>query len=365
MAELKEVKISNFRIFKELKIDNLSKVNIFIGKNNSGKTSILEALFFIFGMFNPDTTNKINMSRGLKIENAQHLQYFFHNLSYENKPYFYGKFDTGEERYLNFEPIRKNLQNKNYNKIISSSKETDNLTAEMDLDITGLNFDFSLHKPGSLKKSYKSSIVFNDNQVSINIPQDYKEKLEASFLINTKDDKETLINYSEILKRNNKEEKQYILNLLQFLDPNITDIQALPNSIYFGLQGVSSLVPMNIMGDGVRRLFRVISHVLLKKSTSVFIDEIENGLHFSTYKLLWEGLLNFSEKFDIQLFITTHNWEMLSYLQSFLSDESNERKRELMKIFTVARTENKGYQTYGYTYNDFKNAINNNIDLRI
>ncbi|MDR2087469.1 MAG: AAA family ATPase, partial [Dysgonamonadaceae bacterium] len=45
MAHLEQLKINNFRGFDSLEIDGLSKINLFVGKNNSGKTSILEALF--------------------------------------------------------------------------------------------------------------------------------------------------------------------------------------------------------------------------------------------------------------------------------------------------------------------------------
>ncbi|HAI70393.1 MAG TPA: ATPase, partial [Gammaproteobacteria bacterium] len=36
--------IKNFRLFKELEIEQLGRVNLIIGRNNSGKTALLEAL---------------------------------------------------------------------------------------------------------------------------------------------------------------------------------------------------------------------------------------------------------------------------------------------------------------------------------
>ena len=46
---LKHLKIRNFRIFKALEIDRLGRINLIAGKNNAGKTSLLEAVFLLAG----------------------------------------------------------------------------------------------------------------------------------------------------------------------------------------------------------------------------------------------------------------------------------------------------------------------------
>ena len=50
---LKSIRIRNYRGFKDCKIDDLGRVNIFAGMNNSGKTTILEALFLWSAGGNP------------------------------------------------------------------------------------------------------------------------------------------------------------------------------------------------------------------------------------------------------------------------------------------------------------------------
>jgi len=41
---LNEIKIENFRVFKQLNIKFDSKLNVFIGLNGSGKSSILDLI---------------------------------------------------------------------------------------------------------------------------------------------------------------------------------------------------------------------------------------------------------------------------------------------------------------------------------
>ncbi len=42
---IKDVEINNFRCFSKLKVSGFEKVNLISGKNNAGKTALLEALF--------------------------------------------------------------------------------------------------------------------------------------------------------------------------------------------------------------------------------------------------------------------------------------------------------------------------------
>lgn len=42
---INSLEISNFKKFEKLKLDHLSQVNLFVGTNNIGKTSLLEAIF--------------------------------------------------------------------------------------------------------------------------------------------------------------------------------------------------------------------------------------------------------------------------------------------------------------------------------
>lgn len=45
---LKSLYIQNFRQFRDLRIEPLKRINLIAGKNNSGKTGVLEALYLLF-----------------------------------------------------------------------------------------------------------------------------------------------------------------------------------------------------------------------------------------------------------------------------------------------------------------------------
>ncbi len=57
----RNLRIRNFRGFKELELNNFSRVNLFVGKNATGKTAILESIFIHGGMYNPESAFRVNL----------------------------------------------------------------------------------------------------------------------------------------------------------------------------------------------------------------------------------------------------------------------------------------------------------------
>jgi AAA15 family ATPase/GTPase len=161
-----------------------------------------------------------------------------------------------------------------------------------------------------------------------------------------------------------RKEERSILETLQKFDGTIQDLTALPDGIFFDIKNINELVPSNIMGDGIRRFLNIIIAVYKKKGSFVCIDEIENGLHYSAYKLLWKSLLSFSHLNDVQLFITSHNIETLACLTSVLEDEEFASMREYAKVFTVSRTVKSGHKAYRYSFEGFKDAIDHETEIR-
>ena len=74
-----QLEIENFRGIKSLEIDDLARVNLFVGRNNCGKTSVLEAAFLLTGMSNPALIPRIENSRGLFFNESSDLKNFFYD----------------------------------------------------------------------------------------------------------------------------------------------------------------------------------------------------------------------------------------------------------------------------------------------
>lgn len=357
MSLLKELTIENFRGFDKVELSDFSKINIILGKNNSGKTSILEAIFLLAGMSNPLLPDNINRLRGIGSIDARNLKYLFHNISFPNNPIFHARLEDLTERTLILTPIIKGNSDKD--KIAVEATSSSAMTTST--QISGLELTFSSKKYHDQKQSYKASINYTHQGLTQSLNNKYIETINATFIASDSNDSTILAGFSDLVKKKKDIE---VLKSLQSFDNRIESIQALPDGIYFGLKDVDELVLSNMAGDGIRRFLKIITAVANPSRTIALIDEIENGLHHSAYELLWKSILTLSSTLDLQLFITTHNAETLKCLQRILKDVEFEKQRDLVKIYTVVNTKNSGFKSFRYSYESFKDAIENDLEIR-
>ena len=76
---LKNVEIRNFRCFQKAVLAPLSRYNIIVGDNSSGKTALLEALF-LMSSSNPELSLRNNIWRGVSNSKAEFTAQYFKSL---------------------------------------------------------------------------------------------------------------------------------------------------------------------------------------------------------------------------------------------------------------------------------------------
>ncbi len=76
--------IDNFRGINHIEFNDLRRINIFVGKNNSGKTSVLEAIFLNIGAVNPELAPRINAFRDHNKVDDSSFRSFFYNFDINN-----------------------------------------------------------------------------------------------------------------------------------------------------------------------------------------------------------------------------------------------------------------------------------------
>lgn len=86
MDGFKNIDIRNLRGIEHLEIDDFARVNVFLGQNNSGKSSVLEALMLLMGMSNPDMPQQLNYLRTNTFSPFRNISYLFHNMDIKNAP---------------------------------------------------------------------------------------------------------------------------------------------------------------------------------------------------------------------------------------------------------------------------------------
>ena len=356
MDGFKNIEINNFRGIDHLKIDDFSRVNIFLGQNSSGKSSVLECLFLLLGMSNPDLPQTINSIRACSYHSSLlDLGYMFHNYDLRVSPEISSEmFDETKRHlalYLTYVFDEKSQPDIPNGQIPTSETKTFLNTLKMVFDIVS----------NQQKNSYESCITVNQQGLVSNkkLAEGYLEKNSVAFLTSDLAASNPANDLVELAKRRMKDS---VIEQLKFFDSRITTLEILNNVAYVGLEGIDQLLSVNMQGDGLQRYLNIVAASANPMNNILLIDEIENGLHYSAYRKLWEAIFALATTTNKQVFVTTHSKETLQKLNQML--EEHPESRNEMRLYTLENTLKKGYQAYKYTYEGLNGACENDIELR-
>lgn len=359
MEGFKNIEINKFRGIDHLTIDDLSRVNIFLGQNNSGKSSILEAIHLLVGMSNPEMPQNLNRIRTKNYYTSfSDISYLFYNMDIKTYPEILAKQSDGNERKLQLQVTYK-FNDQEYSSL-SNGQNGGLPSSETKSFINSIEMNFEIHEHGFLKKFQSSMTIKPDGSLSTKkIAEGFLEKYQTVYLTSDMWGVNLPAALTELFKR---KKKSIVLDRLVHFDSRITDIDILQDDIYIDFENMFEKLPLRMVGDGMRRYLNVVASSANPMNNIILIDEIDNGLHYSAYKKIWEAIFALAVSNNKQIFVTTHSKETLNYLNEML--EENPAYQEELRLYTVERTLKKGLQAYKYTYEGLNGACANDIEIR-
>lgn len=298
--------IDRYRSIKHLELMGLRNINLLVGANNSGKSSVLEAVGLTMEDIKMVFMTHLREMRGITAIDID-FRTLFHALDYSDEISFLAKMDTGTRDVKVY--ILSSEENDEFYKI--NPEAPHNLPG---LEILQIDYDFS-------KKETKSKefLISSRNRVIY-----FVNTYELNYIFNNYHP--PLTNFlSQVFKT---KQKHKLINVLSQIDENITDISILTdtNTETYLDAGFGPLVPMSMMGDGIKNVALIAAGLLsLKDNGILLVDEIDTGLHYSALTHLWKAVLaTLKERPDLQLFATTHSNECVRALDAVLKEEYGE-----------------------------------------
>ncbi len=308
---LKNIYITNFRCFSEIEVNGFRTINLIGGENNSGKTALLEAIFLSsFPDFPIISLLRQFRDEGdsiIKITPERTWDYFFYNFNKDVGIKFYSEYDDNSTSSMaltclyGVEPALKALADLTDNKEklseLLSSKFSDTVFLNVEGSDRGNSFNY-LYNPD--KKDGKIGGFKN-----------LKDFLASPFLHSIKrfQDKSIAKLYTNI-----KPFRDKFHEILHTIDSRIigSELEAPWEEPILTLNlnnGMS--VPINMFGDAVKKVVEIVLVMLNTQNSMIFIDEIENGIHYKKHHDLWRFLFQIAKDQKLQIFATSHSGEMI------------------------------------------------------
>jgi AAA15 family ATPase/GTPase len=362
--KFKDFELQRFRGIESIEFSDFRDINLIVGKNNSSKTSILEALFILSGSLTPEILLRINLFRSLRFVEQDDFRLIFNSLNYKKNIFIKARGFLEDSRTLEIIPSVRNAKTHNVSKNVSREYEESDLNSYTGgTNINELTLQTTVKERHTQEKKDFAKIFFqNPDFITENGTGKIKNEQRAVYVTQNLNLSSNLEKELEdlIITKNHLD----LVEVLRTVDISIDNIMLGHNRMIYVDTGMERLIPVNLLGDGIRRLLSVILAIYNARGGIVLIDEIDNGLHFSTLKSLWKSVVTTAKKCNVQVFVTTHNHETIKYLSESLQEPDFEYFQSKVKTYTVRKLKNGEHKSYGYDFEQFSNAINDDIELR-
>lgn len=327
---LNSLEIKNFRMLEDFSVSKLGRVNLIVGKNNSGKSTVLEALRIYAGNAQPELLNKIaNEHDEISVPvKPNHIdsdaQLPFEDL-FTGRQFPQDDMDAiviGEHNSAEALRINHGLLVEEEKSVLDEDGDVVEFTRWRKID--PLKDDLSTEAISHalfVSKDKRSSQIRLDRPMPPRFSRisDVSEMLPCSVIPTQFVSVNDLANEWDDVVFTDYED--VVIQALKIVSPefeNITFVRKNPparqsssRSAKVKITGLSHPVPLNSMGDGMQRVLQLVLKIFPAKGGFLLIDEFENGLHYSIQEKVWNLLFEMSQQLDIQVFVTTHSWDCI------------------------------------------------------
>jgi AAA15 family ATPase/GTPase len=320
----KSLRIRNFRGFHDLVLDDLARINLFAGKNNSGKTALLEALLLLQGVSPEEVIASLRrvewQRRWIERPGTERIRTWLPGEMEAEVLLLFNQMDLEKVVEITSQIGESERQSLKIAVKKWSAKELKELLEE--LPSSFIYEDFLRRRPidrvflfeyQARDRNYrifyiiakKDSLIISDELPALGVSS-YRGARDL-FLT-----PEIIGDYGNLEKAG---ETEIVLQLLKFVEPRIERLVTIYDDrrkepiLYGVMREMRHRMPLYVMGDGMIRLVDLGIRLGNARNGILLIDEFENGLHWSVLPKVWEALGEIARQLNVQVFATTHSYE--------------------------------------------------------
>ena len=365
--------IHGYRGFDHFEMDGMGPITLFVGTNNSGKTSVLEALYLLATGGDPSALWTLLNRRGERLFDDRdqrrpqleldvcHL-FRGHRIQVDSEFHLVARNDV-PERKIRYSIAEMREQPKQ-EQLFFPDEDGDLFGPGKALRIDRGTPSISVEIPLTRRDGLVSEAI----EVTRGITRVGREQLGPAQFISTDSlSAATLVRLWDTIALTDSE--SIVLNAIRCLDPTVERIASLSASKYFGFgsrggfiikqEGSEYPVPIGSMGDGMWRMLAMAIAIVRAKGGVLLVDEIDTGLHYTAMASMWRLIYKAAAENNVQVFATTHSYDCVQSLASICDEGAAENSH-----VTIHRIEPGRSTSIPYSEAQIRLAADEHIEIR-
>jgi len=315
---ISDLVIEGFRGFERMELHELGRINLLVGTNNCGKTSILEAIRLLRGDRDPAAIVEILSSRGESMEPQRHgtsrepdVRYLFNGRSLE----------LGRQL-----RITEDYAGQSRSLTMSIAERT---PAKPEESSWGLLCDWQ----GARKTSFKVPLSLQGGLMPMPLPPRPESAATAIVVPANGLTAASAIRQFESLVLTPKE--GIVVDALRIIEPDVERLATKGadwrlrdthdrGGIIVKTSDCEEPLPIGSLGDGMWRMFGLALALASADGGVLLIDEVDSGLHFQVMERMWKLINETSRRLSVQVFATTHSRDAYESLAVIAREDVSE-----------------------------------------
>ena len=360
---------------------DLGRVNLLVGTNNAGKTSVLEAIQILEVPGELGTILSPLSRRGEDFEDSQsrlsrqvdvRRMFHGHEVKLGSRLFFAAETDHDTDRFSAFIAPSKGEEEPKESLFEAIETEVD---AEFVPRLAAFGVEWHHGQSGSHFNSLndltrRGGLATDVLRVSSRGPE--IARIPIRFISASSLSADAVINLFEEVVLTPHED--FVIEALRIIEPSIERIatsgterrRSTPTGrlgnrggLLVRLKGIRDRIPIGSMGDGIWRLLGLSLALAKSEGGILLVDEIDTGLHYSVMESMWKLVNQTSQRHKIQVFATTHSrdcYESLATVcRDFVSDKSD---------VTIQRLERGKTKATSYSEQEIIAAAQRSMEVR-
>lgn len=344
--------VDGYRSFRHYEVEGLTAVNLFVGTNNCGKTSLLEAVQFLASKGSISALLRSSESRGEAsptsghhapmrswVTNVTHL-FHGHDLHPESEPTIRIEGKPGN-RPLTVTVRPLTSEESNGDGSLFDAGDDDDLP--LALEIAGSHL-----RPNTVMAIGRDGSLLSRRRLGSEVPTIRDQPTPTRFLAPRSLSAAAMRDMWDRVQIEGRETE--VLEAIRLVAPEVESIYflvgdrtrsphrlTLPSAagILARLRDQNRRVPLGSLGDGLRRVLALSLSIIEAADGFLLADELDSGLHWTVMQDLWRFIIEASRRSSVQVFATTHSLDCIHGLAS-LSRESPELASDV-SVFKLDR----------------------------